>query len=171
MLLAQAEAIAESIREKLQPYCERIEIAGSIRRRKPVVKDIELVAIPKKIEIPEGLFDTALIVHPEFCRIVNGLEKVKGEPTGKYTQRILPEGIKLDLFMANKDNWGLIYAIRTGSATFSHRVLARGWVKMGYKSIEGYLTMDGRRVAVPEETDLFRIVGIPYIDPEHRNIE
>jgi len=32
----------------------------------------------------------------------------------------IPEGIKLDLFMANIRNWGLIFAIRTGSARYSH---------------------------------------------------
>jgi DNA polymerase/3'-5' exonuclease PolX len=38
----QALAIAEQTRTALAPYCERIEIAGSIRRQKPQVKDIEL---------------------------------------------------------------------------------------------------------------------------------
>ena len=35
---------------------------------------------------------------------------MKGEPTGKYTQRRLPEGLTLDLFMADANNWGLILA-------------------------------------------------------------
>ncbi len=47
MQLDKALEIAEKTKELLAPYCERIEIAGSIRRKKPEVKDIELVAIPK----------------------------------------------------------------------------------------------------------------------------
>jgi DNA polymerase/3'-5' exonuclease PolX len=49
---AQALAIAERTRAALAPYCDRIEIAGSIRRRNPSVKDIELVAIPR--QVPTG---------------------------------------------------------------------------------------------------------------------
>jgi DNA polymerase/3'-5' exonuclease PolX len=45
MQIAKATAIAERIKAELAPYTERIEIAGSVRRRKPEVKDIELVAV------------------------------------------------------------------------------------------------------------------------------
>jgi len=47
MELEKAKAIAEQIRVLLRPACNRIEIAGSIRRRKPEVGDIELLCIPK----------------------------------------------------------------------------------------------------------------------------
>lgn len=48
MNLAQASALAGQLVEKLAPFCERIEVAGSVRRRKlEGIKDIELVAIPK----------------------------------------------------------------------------------------------------------------------------
>jgi len=106
MKIDEAKKIADKYVEILKPYCLRIEIAGSIRREKPEVGDIELIAIVKDIK--------------KFSKEVNKLEKVKGNPTGKYTQRILPEGIKLDLFMANIRNWGLIFAIRTGSARYSY---------------------------------------------------
>lgn len=45
--LAQAAFAARRLQTELAPYCVRIEIAGSIRRRKAAVGDIELVAIPK----------------------------------------------------------------------------------------------------------------------------
>lgn len=44
--LAAARAIAEQVRKALAPACERIEIAGSVRRERPEVHDIEIVAIP-----------------------------------------------------------------------------------------------------------------------------
>ncbi len=157
MRLNEAKAIAEKYQNLFKPYCSRIEIAGSIRREKPEVGDIELIVIVKDLE--------------GFSKEVNKLQKVKGEPTGKYTQRILPEGIKLDLFMANERNWGLIFAIRTGSAEFSHKVLARGWVRVGYKSINGMLVKDGREIEVREEKDLFDLIGIPYVEPKFRNQE
>ena len=156
MRLSEVKAIAEKYQNFLKPYCSRIEIAGSIRREKPEVKDIEIVVIPKDLT--------------GFSNEVNKLEKVKGEPTGKYTQRILPEGIKLDLFIANEKNWGLIFAIRTGSADFSHNVLAMGWVKKGYHSVNGMLIKDGKEIEVREERDLFNLIGISYVGPGLRNL-
>lgn len=132
MKLEEAQVIAERIKAELAPHCERIEIAGSIRRKKPEVGDIEIVAIPKPYDI--GLFESGI------TPVVNQWEKVKGELPCKYTQRILPEGIKLDLFFAEPDNWGLIYAIRTGNADNSPTMLASEWVSQGYKSQGGIFT-------------------------------
>ena len=150
----EAKKIADKYIELLKPYCERIEIAGSVRREKPEVKDIEIVAIPQDLI--------------GFSREVNKLQKIKGEPTGKYTQRKLPEGINLDLFISNRRNWGLIFAIRTGSADFSHKILACGWVKAGYKSENGILKKNGQEIEIREEKDLFDLIGIPFVDPRLR---
>lgn len=164
MELSLAKSIADRIVIMLKPHCERIEIAGSIRRKKPEVKDIEIVAIPKTYET--GLFESGIAI------VVNKWEKVKGDLPCKYTQRILPDGIKLDLFFADPGNWGLIYAIRTGSADYSHKVLASGWVKAGYNSIDGYLfhKENNKRYDVREEIDLFTRIGVKYVEPELRNL-
>jgi DNA polymerase/3'-5' exonuclease PolX len=160
MQLQQAIQIAERIKALLEPHCIRIEIAGSVRRQRPEVKDIEIVAIPKPYDI--GLLECGI------ATVVNQWEKVRGELPCKYTQRILPEGIALDLFFATPDNWGLIYAIRTGSADFSHRVLATGWVKNGYKSKDGRLYRNDVPVPVPEERDLFELAGVAWTKPQDR---
>jgi DNA polymerase/3'-5' exonuclease PolX len=162
MKLEEALAIAERVRAELAPHCYRIEIAGSVRRRKPQVGDIELVAIPRSYDV--GLFESGLAV------VVNRWPKVRGElgPACRYTCRMLPEGIKLDLFFATSRNWGFIFAIRTGPADYSHRVLASGWVRNGYVGKDGMLWKDGLPVDVPEERDLFRLAGVPWVEPEHR---
>lgn len=162
MIYEQALAIAEKAKALLAPHCERIEIAGSIRRKKPEVKDIEIVAIPKPYDI--GLFESGI------ATVVKQWEKVKGELPCKYTQRILPEGIKLDLFFADRENWGLIFAMRTGSADYSHRILASQWVSLGYKSEGGHLYTNGNKIAVTEEEDLFELLGLPYAEPDLRNL-
>lgn len=163
MEYSKAKKIADNVVDQLAPFCERIEIAGSIRRKKPEVKDIEIVCIPKPYDT--GLFESGI------ATVVNKWEKVKGELPCKYTQRILPQGIKLDLFFAAVDNWGLIFAIRTGSAEFSHKVLASTWVKRGCKSIDGKLTHNGEIIPVREEIDLFRILRLDYVDPEERGVK
>jgi DNA polymerase/3'-5' exonuclease PolX len=167
MPYAQALAVAERTRDALVPDCERIAIAGSIRRRKPQVKDIELVAIPR--QVPTGLFGDEWVTDPDFCAVVNQWPAVKGRPEGKYTQRQL-DGIVLDLFMADAENWGLIVAVRTGSAAFSHHILASGWVKAGYRSEAGRLRKHGQIIPVREEHDLFALIGLPWVEPESREV-
>jgi len=162
MKLNIAITIAEDIKRQLAPHCHRIEIAGSIRRRRPEVNDIEIVSIPRTYNT--GLFESGI------ATIVNRWQKVKGELPCKYTQRILPGGEKLDLFFAEPGNWGLIYAIRTGSAQYAHKILATGWVKAGYKSIEGWLHANGKPVTIPEEKDLYQRIGIPWLPPEKREM-
>lgn len=176
MELSKAYVIAEDLREKLQPYCERIEIAGSIRREHFEVKDIELVAIPKLEVIGSqlSLFDEPVnIIKPSsgFINTINGLQKVKGEPTGKYTQRMLPEGIKLDLFIAKPENWGNIFAMRTGSGEYSHRVLAKTWNQKGFVSKDGTLHMDDKPIPLYEEEELFDLLGLRWIHPSYREVD
>lgn len=55
MQLAQAKTIAEGLVEAFKPYCRRVQIAGSIRRERPEVKDIEIVAVPH-MRFGEDLF-------------------------------------------------------------------------------------------------------------------
>ena len=162
---AKAYKIAVEILEQLKPHCLRIEIAGSIRRKKKDIGDIELVAIP--LPYATGLFENGI------ASVVNKWEKVKGDleyGKTKYTQRILPEGIKLDLFFAEESNWGSVFAIRTGSAKFSHKVLANGWVRQGFRSEGGYLYRDGERYEILEEEDLFKLIGVKYVAPENRDL-
>lgn len=162
---AEALKIASAVVEELRPHCEKIEIAGSIRRKKPEVGDIEIVAIPKPYS--SAPYENGI------ATVVNKWQKVKGNleyGKTKYTQRILPSGIKLDLFFATKENWGSIFAIRTGSAEYSHKVLARGWVRHGFKSEGGYLFRYGKKYEVPEEEALFKLAGVPFVEPERRSL-
>ena len=134
-------------------------------RKKAEIGDIEIVAIPKPYST--GLFEDGL------ASVVNKWPKAKGElkyGETKYTQRILPSGITLDLFLAEEGNWGSILGIRTGPAEYSHNVLAKSWVRHGLHSKGGYLyDRDGEKYEVREEKDLFRLLGLPYVEPENRN--
>jgi DNA polymerase/3'-5' exonuclease PolX len=168
MTYAQALRLAEAAREALAPHCDRISIAGSIRRQRPEVKDIELVCIPR--HVPGGLFGDVRAVDPEFCTVVNQWPTVKGTSTGKYTQRVLPGGMILDLFMADADNWGLILALRTGSAGFSHHVLARTWVRQGYASVGGRLQRCGQVIPIREEADLFALLRLSWVESSAREV-
>ena len=157
----RALKIAQNVKEILAPHCHRIEIAGSIRRKKPEVKDIEIVAIPKPYET--GLFASGI------APVVDQWPKSLGQLPCRYTQRILPQGINLDLFLCEFNNWGYILAIRTGSADFV-KMLASKWKEKGYKGIRGKLTYQGKVIGVSEERQLFTRLGVPFLEPENRNL-
>lgn len=155
--------IAGEVKAALAPHCDRIEIAGSIRRKCAECGDVEIVAIPKPYD-SAGMFVTGI------ATVINEWEKVIGELPCKYTQRLHPSGIKLDIFFADRINWGYVFAMRTGPAEYSKTVLAYGWRKQGYTGAEGYLRYGGRIQPVLEETDLFNLIKIPYCSPEARKV-
>ena len=159
MLLSEAQNIAESLKQLLQPYCARIEIAGSVRREKEYCKDIEIVLIPGSANKLFNVLGMHLLkLDPYFKYIKNG---------AKYKQ-FKYQGETIDMFIAHPDNWGYIFAIRTGSAEYSHNTLATGWVKKGFKGENGFLTLNGVVVPVKEETDLFNLIGVEYAEPKDR---
>jgi DNA polymerase/3'-5' exonuclease PolX len=206
--LKEARTIAEEIIERLRSHCHKIDIAGSIRREMSYVGDIEIVAVPirqphlipvyKKVMQPDLMGEetevkvidqekskTVLRPLPAFISIVQGWVKVKGEPDGRYTQRILPEGIKLDLFMTTVEDYYRIYAIRTGSAEYSMEVIARQWVRRGWRGTKDGLrlteeckeTSSGWQCIVDNPTilpawqteeEFFKFINVVYIHPKNR---
>lgn len=181
MRLARAEQIARTLADEMSPHCARIEIAGSIRRRVEEVKDIEIVAVPllKDEETTGGLFPepvrTNLLYQWAKRSGVNwikpGTSEIvpwKPKPDGKYWRALLPAGIKLDLFIAGPENFGLIFAIRTGSKEFTTALVTRA-NEVGLPSVDGYLTRDGARVETPEERDVFELLGLEWTEPALRH--
>src|SRR3990172_8017793 len=118
MEFMQAREIAERLAAELSPGCERIAVAGSVRRGKPDVKDLEIVAVPK-IVIVADLFGNPTnaysMLDAELIRL--GLHQLKGGE--KYKQFLLPEGINLDLFITSREQWGWIFVLRTGHRDFN----------------------------------------------------
>lgn len=157
--------IAEEIKSALEPHVHRIEIAGSLRRKKDLISDIEIVLIPKPYET--GLFATGI------AEVIDDWKTMRGslDKHCKYTQRVY-KGTPVDLFFCEFENWGNTLAVRTGSADYSFKVLASGWKKAGYESRENYLYEIGtdNKIILLEEKDLFDLISVPYIEPEKRNL-
>lgn len=163
--LTKAKMIAEGIVQQLQPHCEVINIAGSIRREKIEVKDIEIVCVPKRVKIGSmDLFgeDTRkTIVAPEFVRLVSGLGRIiKGKPDGRMMNIELPQKIQLDLFMPQPIDYFRQYVIRTGSKEYSQNIIANGWVKKGWVGTEDGLRL--RTECRGIEQKMFDKAGVPY---------
>lgn len=191
--LAKAQRLARGLVERLEEYCDRIHIAGSIRRQKAEVKDIEIVCQPKTfIEADFSLFGSGsqdVKVIPAFAREVEtlGLNVIKGKPDGRYMQIEAFKGIKLDLFMPQAHDFFRQFSIRTGSAEYAAKVIARGWKNLGWCG-----TPDGlRRMSQCEETKsgwkchaekpilppvfeseehFFDFIKVKWVPPELRNV-
>ena len=112
--LAQARKWADKIVAELDPLCDRIEVAGSIRRRRPEVHDIDIVCIPKlKTAVNARVSRSASKVlcsgpHNLSVLLANGVQ------LDVYYGNILEE----DLFNASspRNNWGSLFLARTGPA-------------------------------------------------------
>lgn len=193
MKLHEARTIAEGLVDMLSPACERIEIAGSIRRGKPQVKDIEIVAIPKWGEGPQlGLFSTSGKDKPVnlLAKRVKEMQSPdewgldwESRRNGERYKRLRHSEtwIACDLFITTPEKWGLIYAIRTGPADFSKAIVIEfhkhGWhqhlgqlhqhPKLGGKPCE-----KGAQcpliIPTPEEADVFNVLSWGYLPPSAR---
>ena len=187
--LAQAEPIAREALALFAPACLRLEIAGSIRRRRPDVADVELVAVPRLEPILDlfgeqrGEQDT---LHA-LCRqlLADGVlshrpDKNGVQSFGPKSKRVVYHGragaLPLDLFaVTDVAQWGAIFAIRTGPALFAKRLvtprLYGGYMPMGMREWEGALWDGTRLVETPEETDFFTALGVAWLPPEQRTDE
>lgn len=195
MNLKQAQEIAHNVCVRLQPFSVRLNIAGSVRRQKPDVKDIEVVCLPRYVTAAqESLFDEVVastIISSNYVEAVKSLGRiVKGKPDGKYMQIHLPQRINLDLFMPDDFDYFRQYAIRTGSAEFAAKQIAAGWRRKGWcgsdkglrlisdcmetKQPDGkskWTCINGKAERPPvwqSEQEFFEWLGITWVHPKYR---
>lgn len=166
----EARALAEKVCHQLVPYCDKIKICGSVRRRKQECSDIDIVCLPKTKPVKDlfGMI-SGQERDPGFIKTINQWEKLKGDATGKYTQRLV-EGHKVEIAMAHPDNFGNLVLIRTGNADFSHLIM-KIVRERGFHQTEGFLYRETRLIPIPDEMVYFQTLGIPFIQPELRNAD
>ncbi len=153
--LAEAEIIARRYMGRLNLICTRVAVAGSIRRRKPEVGDIEICCVP----LPDTVF------FPVLGAVI--------KDGARFKQYQLQEGIKLDLFIVLPPaEWGVLFTIRTGPPDFSRRIVTqrnkRGLLPSDMSVHDGALWRGDEMIPTPEESDFFQAIGLKWIDPEDR---
>ncbi len=154
--------IAEQIKSELSPLCKRIEIAGSIRRKKEEPRDIEIVAIPKA----NKYFDLK-----EYLYNVKRYSILKGNFPGRYMRlQRSGNGAFIDLFFCKKSTWWMIFLIRTGNADFSKFVVTRA-KQIEYRVEDGKLyDENGIPFEIESEREVFDILMMRWRPPEQRNL-
>lgn len=155
----KARQLAIEAGKKLKPFCEKLHIAGSIRRfsgsphhQTSEVKDIELICIPRYID--KSMIDLfggstkTKVISENFIAAVKSLGKsTKGSPDGRYMQ-IDHRGIKIDLFLPEPVDFYRQYCIRTGSTGYIQHVITPQWVRLGWCGTDQGL----RRISDCKET-------------------
>lgn len=176
--LANARQVIGELVELLRPACERIEIAGSVRRGKPEVHDAEVVIIPTPDLIP---LTNTLIEYGTAQYALYGDKRTKR--WGPNYRGLLFKGIKCELFMTNEDSWGYQYWLRTGPGDANFFIMkwlsycnapirfqdGYGWHSRNWRR-EGkeWFASDRRRLRIASEEDLFAVLGMPFIPPSER---
>ena len=163
--LASAEKLAAKILSELAPFCERIEIAGSIRRRRPFVNDIDLVALPLADQV-EALRARVLA---RTTPISDGQEIILTRlANGVQLDLWLAQRPHKDLFNTHDTNFGAIYLSRTGSK--EHNIWLCGMAtRLGRHYNPQYGVFEDRRcVASATEEEIFAALNLDFLPPEKR---
>lgn len=174
--LSEATLIANVVLQHITPAMARVEIAGSIRREKPVVGDIELVAI---VEDQEKLLKLIGDVGQTIKTGVPGVIPWTPKADAKYIRVRLNEGMNLDLFVARPENWGGLFLMRTGSGADKNGNPFNGFVPGIFKrwktmSNGGRMTdvmptmPTGEQLWVHEEQDFFDLLEMNFVPPNER---
>lgn len=149
--------IAESVLAHLKKLksMETAEIAGSYRRRKEIVGDLDILAIAKKgSEVIEHF------IHFE------EVAEVLSKGTTRSTVR-LHSGIQVDLRVVPQISYGAALLYFTGSK--AHNIHIRKMALQEKLKINEYGVFKGnRRVAGKTEEEVYKKIGLPYIEPELR---
>lgn len=174
MPLGKALPLAESLVHTLErsALCDRVEIAGSLRRRKETIGDIDILATS---EHPSRVID-------RFCSLPLVSRVIAKGPTKANV--LLKVGIEADLRVLDPDAFGagLYYftgskqhnvhtrtiAVRKGLTVNEYGVFKQRRTPAKGGSASGGKERKGKRIACRTEEDVFRAIGLPYIPPEIR---
>ena len=154
MELEEAQEFANQIVALISPFCDRITIAGSIRRKKPIVHDIDIVLIPRVLR---------------WSRIIATLQKKMDAKVLKCREKVAQltiDGINVDIYATNPKQWDALLWIRTGSAEHNITLSMRAR-KLGMKLTHSGLSKDGKIIASTEK-GIFEALGMEYVSPEER---
>lgn len=152
-IIGQAESILEKMRKNR--YVKRASLAGSVRRKKEIVKDIDMVASTDKPEKVMDLF-TAL----------DDVKDIIAKGSTKSSIK-LKNGINADI--RTVEDWQFPYALHHFTGSKEHNTAMRSMAKKsGIKMNEYGLFKNGDLIKCQSEEDIFRVFSMQYIPPELR---
>lgn len=140
-----------------------VDIAGSLRRKRPFVGDIDLVVLDVTERNPWQR------QHVGAALAMIGYTQTKdGERIAAFTR---PGGPNIDLYYATREMRGITLLIRTGSAGHNMKLALLGKKRLPARTLavsRGIVDTAGNVVASQTEEDCFRALGLAWIEPEER---
>jgi DNA polymerase (family 10) len=159
-LLSFAQDVADELTDYLAkvPGVESVTPAGSLRRGKETVGDLDLLATGPGAEAAIESF----VAHPK-------VHEVLGKGPNKASVRFGSEGLQVDLRALPKKSYGAALQYFTGSKEHSVALRARAQ-KMGLTLNEYALARIDTKEPVASETEqeIYRALGLDWIPPELR---
>jgi DNA polymerase (family X) len=159
-LLSYAEAMAAELAEVLgqAPGVERVTTAGSLRRGRETVGDLDLLVTGPA---PAGALDR-FVAYPR-------VEEVLARGENKASAKVGREGLQVDVRALPPESFGAAMQYFTGSKDHNVAIRMRA-VKMGLKLSEyGLFRVEGdAKIAGETEEGIYRALGLPWIPPELR---
>jgi len=136
---------------------DQIKIAGSIRRWKDTIKDIDILATSRD---PKAVMNA-------FVHLPQVQDILMHGPTKSSV--IIHEGLQVDLRVVEEDSFGAALAYFTGSKAHNIRLREMA-VKAGLKINEYgiFREKDDKKLGGKREEDVYRILSLPFIAPELR---
>lgn len=160
MLLGFALPLANEIAGRLRKVkgVKKVEVAGSLRRRKETIGDFDILAISNK---PKELMD-AFTSMAEVAEILG-----KGATKASV---MLNNGMQVDVRVVPEESYGSAIMYFTGSKL--HNIALRNIaIKNHYKLSEYGLFLGSKQVAGKTEEEIYKRLGMQYIEPEIRENE
>lgn len=160
--LYKAAPIIEELVAHLEKtnLCEKIEVAGSFRRKRETVGDIDILVISSK---PEEVME-AFTNFPE-------VDTVTGKGSTKSTI-FLKAGLDADLRVVEKESFGAALLYFTGSKDHNVRIrklgIAKGLTLSEYGLYKGTAANKGDIVAAESEEAVYEAIGLDFVPPELR---
>lgn len=168
---AEALPVAQALRTALDLVCDRTLIAGSLRRQKTEVGDLELVIQPK-LESILDMFGAVVGQQSLLDARLDTLGITTFTKNGERYKQFTWEGISVDLFVATPETWGCVATIRTGSADFTRWLVTKkrqgGACPEMYSFKEGRIWASGKTLDTSEERHVFDLLELDWIEPVAR---
>jgi DNA polymerase (family 10) len=171
---SEVEPLASKILETIRPFCVQVEVAGSFRRGKSIINDLDFVVQPytDQIRVSNQWLTMLKKVRSDFDAIT---EKQGDKLATLYLPFVSKKGnghVQIDFYRADPTTWGILLLVRTGSK--EHNVkLCKLAIQKGLRlqySV-GLVDQTGRVVAGRSEEQVFQALGLPFIAPEKREVE
>lgn len=169
MNLPFAEECGRRLTKWLTDHAERVEVAGSVRRRHPSPNDLDLVVIPRMEEERDIFGQVARRVNMTWREIDRRISADKWEVRCAGAEHVswVARGVQVDLWWADPDKWGTHMLCRTGSR--EHNIwLAQLAIERGGKWHPGAgLYIRNTRISATEEA-IYDALGMAWLPPEQR---